>query len=135
MNTSPTPPRFDWTAVLALVCLALSWFWMSSLVTDLIAVRLHFHFYNMLTLMRSPESIVMGAGSADGTRDAWLFGTVCMAALFAPIAPLISSRKVAWLGCVVPLALMVLCGAILYHEYGGGGDAFADAHRFFCLSS
>jgi len=128
VNTNSTTTRFDWTAVLALVCLALSWFWMSSLVTDLFAVRLHFHFYDVLTLMLSPDRILIGAEGDGATLDAWLFGSVCMLALLAVLAPLISSRKVAWLGCVVPFALMVICGAILYHDFSG--EMFADNGKF-----
>src|ERR1700691_1751192 len=68
---SPMATRLDWTAVLAVACLACGWFWMSSLTTDLIAVRLHFHFYDVLTLLRNPRSILTGAGGDEGSVNAW----------------------------------------------------------------
>lgn len=101
----------------AVACLAGSWFFMSSLITDLGFVQLQFRFYNVLTLMHSPGRITIGVSGNGATRDAWLFGIVCAAALFAALAPAVSSRKAAWLGCVAPFALMALSGAILYHGF------------------
>jgi hypothetical protein len=99
----------------AVACLACGWFFLSLLRTDLGAAQLQFHFYDVLTLMRSPGRITTGLFGEEATRDAWLFGAVCVLALLAALAPTFSGRKAAWLGCVAPLALMILCGAILYH--------------------
>src|SRR5665213_382920 len=109
-NTAPTSalvPRLDWTVLLAVACLVLSWFFMSSLITDLGVMRLTFRFYNVLTLMHSPARIALGPYGSRATLDAWLFGTVCGLAALAALAPVFSRRKVAWLGCVAPFALMV----------------------------
>ena len=127
-NTAPTSalvPRLDWTVLLAVACLVLSWFFMSSLITDLGVMRLTFRFYNVLTLMHSPARIALGPYGSRATLDAWLFGTVCGLAALAALAPVFSRRKVAWLGCVAPFALMVLCGAILYHTISQ--DLLADS--------
>ncbi len=114
---SPSPSRPDWTVLAALVCLACGWFIFSSLTTDLGALQLQFHFYNVLTLMHSPRSIMTGADGGGATLDAWLFGTLCVAALLAAAAPVLSARRVAWLGCLAPAALMALCGLVLYHGF------------------
>jgi hypothetical protein len=116
--------RLDWTVLIAVACLACSWFFMSSLITDYGAVQLQFRFYNVLTLMHSPGRIVMGASGDGASWDAWLFGSVCAAAILAALAPAVSTRKAAWLGCVAPFALMALSGAILYH--GFSQDLVAD---------
>jgi hypothetical protein len=121
---SATARRPDWTVLVAVACLACSWFFMSSLVMDYGAVQLQFRFYNVLTLMHSPGRIVTGASGDGATWDAWLFGSVCAAAVLAALAPAVSTRKVAWLGCVAPIALMALSGAILYH--GFSQDLVAD---------
>jgi hypothetical protein len=71
----------------------------------------------VLTLMHSPGRIVTGAFGTGATWDARLFGSVCAAAILAALAPALSTRKVAWLGCVAPFALMTLSGAILYHGF------------------
>jgi hypothetical protein len=109
--------RLDWTVLVAVACLACSWFFMSALITDYGALRLQFRFYNVLTLMHSPGRIVTGAFGTGATWDAWLFGSVCAAAVLAALAPAVSTRKVAWLGCIAPFVLMALSGAILYHGF------------------
>ena len=112
---SAAAPRLDWTVVLAVACLVCSWFFMSSLITDLGVMQLRFRFYNVLTLIHSPARIAIGPYGGQATLDAWLFGTVCVLVILAALAPLVSPRKVAWLGCVAPFALMALCGVIMYH--------------------
>ncbi len=116
--------RLDWAVLLALACVVCGWFLMASLITDLGVMQLQFRFYNVLTLMHSPGAIATGAYGGRATLDAWLFGTLCGLAVLAALAPLVSRRKVAWLGCVAPFALMALCGAILYH--GLSQDLIAD---------
>jgi len=113
--TAALSPRPDWTVLLAVACLVCSWFFMNSLITDLGVMQLTFRFYNVLTLMHAPGRIAIGPYGDRATLDAWLFGTVCVLAALAALAPVISRRKIAWLGCVAPFALMALCGAILYH--------------------
>jgi hypothetical protein len=106
-----------WTVLPAVACVAAGWFFMSSLITDYGAVQLRFRFYNMLTLMHTPRRITTGASGEGTTLDAVLFGTVCAAAVVVALAPVWSTRKAAWLGCVAPLALMALTGAVLYHGF------------------
>jgi hypothetical protein len=50
------------------------------------------------------------------------FALVCLAALAAPLAPRLTGHAWAPLGELVPLALMLLCGTILYIE--ASRDAF-----------
>ena len=107
--------RLDWTVPFAVACVAFGWFFLSSLHTDLGAAQLRFHFYDALALMHAPGRVTTGPFGAAATRDAWLFGTVCVGALVAALAPMYSKTRAAWLGCVAPLALMMLTGAVLYH--------------------
>jgi len=119
-----TALRPDRTVLLAVACLVCSWFFMNVLVTDLGVMQLTFRFYNVLTLLHSPARIAIGPYGDGATLDAWLFGSVCVLAVLAALAPLVSRRKVAWLGCVAPFALMALCAAIMYH--GLSQDLIAD---------
>jgi hypothetical protein len=105
----------DWTVLLGVAGVVCGWFFFSSLTTDLGALQLQFYFYNVLTLMRAPARITIGASGDGATLDAWLFGTLCVVAVLAALAPLVSQRKIAWLGCLAPLALMALVGVVLYH--------------------
>jgi hypothetical protein len=129
--------QLHWTVLLGVGCTAVSWFALDSLVTDLRFARLGFRFYNVLTLMRSPDRILSGPGEG-GTLDAWLFGAVCAVCLLAALAPLVLSQRRAWLGCVAPFALMVVAGAVLYHGFtqdfiadsGSLGDTGSQLIRF-----
>lgn len=125
MNANPATVRPDWTVPLAAACVACSWFLMSSLNTDLGFMRLQFRFYNVLTLMRAPGRIVTGADGDGSTLDALWFGTLCALVNLVALAPMVSRRRIAWLGCVAPFALMALSGAILYH--GLSRDLIADS--------
>jgi hypothetical protein len=118
VDTNPAiTSRPDWSMLAATAGVACGWFFMNSLITDYDFVQFQFRFYNVLTLMHSPGTIATGA-SGDGARlDAWLFGTVCLLAVLAALAPALSPRKVAWLGCVAPFALMAFSGLVLYHGF------------------
>jgi len=134
----PVSRRLDWTVLVAVVLVAASWFAMSSLSTDLGFVQRQFRFYNVLTLMHAPRSIVTGVGGDAAHDDALRFGTLCVLALVAALLPLVSRRRAAWLGCIAPLVLMAIVGAVLYHELsqdlladtGGYGDTGSQFIRF-----
>jgi len=110
----PATRRPDWTVLVAAVLVGCSWFLMNSLTTDLGFLQIQFRFYNVLTLMHAPRVILTGAGGNGAHSDAMLFGTVCLLALLTALAPLVSQRRIAWLGCVAPLALMAIVGVVLY---------------------
>jgi hypothetical protein len=112
----------------AIACVVCSWFLMNSLTTDLGFLQIQFRFYDVLTLMHAPRSILTGAGGGSAKLDAWIFGTVCVVAILAALAPLVSQRRIAWLGCAAPFALMAIVGAILYHELSQ--DLLADNGSF-----
>ncbi len=125
---SATSPGLDWALLLPVIGVACGWFLMASLITDLGALQLQFRFYNVLTLMRSPGRIATGIRGDEAALEAWVFGAVCVAAVLVALAPLVSERRGAWLGCVAPFALMALCGLVLYH--GLSQDLITDDGSF-----
>jgi hypothetical protein len=134
----PATRRLDWTVLVAVACVACSWFLMNSLTTDLGFLQIRFRFYDVLTLMHAPRTILTGPGGDSARLDASIFGTVCALAILAALAPLVSPRRIAWLGCVAPFALMAIVGAILYHrlsqdmlaDNGSLGDTGSQIIRF-----
>jgi hypothetical protein len=48
-----------------------------------------------------------------------LFSVICLLCLLAPLLPHWRAARWAWLGYLVPLALMVICGALLYSKTSG----------------
>ena len=134
----PATRRLDWTVLVAVACVACSWFLMNSLTTDLGFLQIQFRFYDVLTLMHAPRAILTGPGGDSARLDASIFGTLCALVILAALAPLVSQRRIAWLGCVAPFALMALVGAILYHrlsqdliaDSGNLGDTGSQLIRF-----
>lgn len=135
---NPATRRLDWTVLVAVACVVCSWFVLNSLTTDLGFLQIRFKFYNVLTLMHAPRSILTGAAGDSAQVDAWIFGTVCAVAILAALAPLVSRHRIAWLGCVAPFALMAIVGAVLYHtlsqdlvaDNGNLGDTGSQIIRF-----
>ena len=78
--------------------------------------------------MHAPRVVITGTGGGSARLDAWLFGTICALAILVALAPLLSRKRIAWLGCVAPFALMALVGAILYHVLSQ--DLFTDDGSF-----
>ena len=134
----PATRRLDWTVLVAVACVACSWFLMNSLTTDLGFLQIQFRFYDVLTLMHAPRAILTGPAGDSARLDAAIFGTLCALAILAALAPLVSQRRIAWLGCVAPFALMAIVGAILYHrlsqdliaDSGSLGDTGSQIIRF-----
>jgi hypothetical protein len=48
-----------------------------------------------------------------------LFTILCLACVLAPLAPHLWRTRVAWLGYLAPLVLMVACGLLLYSKTSG----------------
>jgi len=113
-NIAPTR-QMDWLLLILVVCLACSWFLMSSLTTDLGFTQLQFRFYHLLALIRTPRLFFTGADGDVTPLDIRLFAVVCALVIVAALAPLYSKHRLAWLGCFAPFVLMVVVGAIVYH--------------------
>jgi hypothetical protein len=122
----------DSVVLIAAACLLLGWFFLNTLVTEVGPQRLTFRFYNMLSLIGNPARIITGIPEGHGL-ESFFFGLVCLAAASAIFAPYLSSRRAAWLACVIPLALMIACGLWLYLK--SSQDVIADTDRYGQLGS
>ena len=120
------------TELAAVACIALGWFGLATLVTDYGAFSVRFHFYNAWTLLASPARLLTGMQSGDGAQSC-AFGLLCVLALLGVLLPLRNAQRTAWLAYLAPLALMLVCGLVLYHE--GTLERFADSGRYGALES
>jgi len=66
-------------------------------------------------LRPSPTRRVFFFG-VEGSMQRILFGMVCVACLLSPLLPQWRPSRGAWLASLAPLALMVICGALLYSK-------------------
>jgi hypothetical protein len=102
--------------LLAIACVLAGWFWMNICVTKVGRLELGFHFYDMWELISRPALLLTGLRD-DHSAKQILFGILCLAAALAPLSSIYmhGSRR-AWLASFAPLALMVLCAAVLYYK-------------------
>ncbi len=101
-----------WPFWAAVAVVFVGWFPCDSLVTTVGALRLHFHFFDLASLIARPARIITGVNRGDALTLP--FGILCLAALAATLAPLAFRHRAAQFGPCAPLALMVVTGTILY---------------------
>jgi hypothetical protein len=112
-----------WPFWLAAAAVLIGWFPCDTLTTTVGALRLHFHFFDLASIIARPARIVTGVNRGDALTIP--FGVLCLGALAATVAPGFSARKIARFGPCAPLALMIFTGALLYAVTSG--DAFTAA--------
>ena len=108
-------PLPEWLWLVALALVFIGWFLSDTLVTTIGAVEFEFHFFDMAAVIAEPGRLFTGVSANLGYLTI-PFGLLCAAALAAPLAPYVSDSRLARLGRVAPLLLMLVCGAILYYE-------------------
>ncbi len=108
--------ELDASAKLAIICVVFGWFFMSTLVVSLGSLEHGVRFFDMGAVIANPMRLFFGV---DAPFERWLFGLLCLFCAAAPLAPFIWPAKSAWLACLAPLALMLLCAAILYSRTSG----------------
>ena len=116
-DASPGQPKvqLEPSEVIALGCLLLGWFVMNTLVTDLGAVQQTFRFYNVWTMLRDPARLATGMTGGDRAVSLG-FAVICLATATAILVPFRLRTPKSWLAYFAPLALMVVCGAVLWGE-------------------
>lgn len=110
--------RVDRQTWIALVCLAVGWFFLATLVTTVGPVKQKYHFFDMLTVILNPAWLLYGMGSSHPLESV-AFGVLALVVLVLPLAPFIVEKRSAWLLSVAPLALMLLSGYTLYKRTAG----------------
>jgi hypothetical protein len=112
------PPRVDAVALGAVLCIGIGWFVLGTLETEVAGFRLSFHFYDMWTVLAHPSRLLTGLSDGDRVRGV-LFGVVCLAVLAGAFVPRAGSGSRLRVACLAPLALMLICGALLYEKTSG----------------
>lgn len=111
-------PRVDAVAIGAAACILIGWFMLNTVVTEVAGIRLGFHFYNMWSVLAHPSRLLTGLADGDGIRGV-VFGTLCLAVLASAFVPQNRSVPHPRFASLAPLALMLVCGALLYEKTSG----------------
>jgi hypothetical protein len=129
--------RLDPLTWLALVCIIAGWFFLDTLVVSAGPWRRAVHFYELAAIIANPMRLFLGIDRAQ-LPAVIAFTLLCLGALCLPLAPFLSRIREAWLAYLVPLALMLICGAWLYARTSGdffntaadSGSLTSDVVRF-----
>ena len=115
--------ELPWPFWVSLAAVFVGWFPCDTLTTTVGALRLHFHFFDLASLIARPARLLTGIHRGDALTIP--FGVLCLAALAATLAPRFVRHPIARFGPCVPLGFMLLCGLILYSVTSG--DTFTAA--------
>ncbi|HTT01738.1 MAG TPA: hypothetical protein VMG11_06560 [Steroidobacteraceae bacterium] len=129
--TARAGARLDTAALVAVAVILIGWFALSTLVTEFAGFRQGFPFYEMWALVKNPARLFTGIG-ADHLQLA-VFGLLCIGALVGVFAPYRYPQRAAVLAYLIPLALMIACGILLYAR--ASSDYLADDGRYGSLGS
>jgi len=105
---------------LAVVCVLFGWFFMNTLVVTLGSLQHGVRFFDMSAVIADPSRLFF---DVDTPFHRICFCLTCLLCLSAPLAPHLVKKRSAWLGYLAPLALILVCGALLYSR--SSGDFFA----------
>ena len=111
-----------WPTLIAVGLVCVGWF-----VLDAVSLRVGhfisgFRFFELAALIARPTRLVTGVRDSDLLLTI-PFVLLCVAAIAVALAPRYVASPRARLGLFAPLALMILCGAILYDQ--AATDAFS----------
>ena len=104
------------SAKFALICVFFAWFFLDTLVVSVGSIKHGVRFFDAGAIIADPTRMFF---SIDTTFGVILFTILCLACVLAPLAPHLWRTRVAWLGYLAPLVLMVACGLLLYSKTSG----------------
>jgi hypothetical protein len=126
---APAPP--SWRATLAdaatqigasgwiaIVLTFLGWFVLDTLRVEWGPLRQSVHFYEIASVIKSPARFFAGSESSFSTATV-VFTLGCVLALLAPLTPYIWRNRLAWIGWMLPFALILVVGGWLYFKTSG----------------
>lgn len=104
------------TAQVAMICIAVGWFFMNTLTVTLSALEHGVRFFDLSAVIADPTRLFF---DVDTPWHRMAFGLTCLACLAAPLTPHWVKQRSAWLCYLAPLALMLICAALLYLRTSG----------------
>jgi hypothetical protein len=106
--------RLDVPSLVALALVAIGWFGMNTLVVNFGHLMQATRFYELGVVVLHPATMFLGVGSGHVVELTAFTLLGLLTILAAVAAPVMFSRRTAWLAGWGPLLLMLLCAALLY---------------------
>jgi hypothetical protein len=108
--------QIDGVSLWALLAIFIGWFFVDTLAVTLGSLRHGVRFFDISSAIADPTRIFFGV---DGSFQRIFFGFICLLCLLAALLPHWRTTRWAWLTYLAPLALMVICGVLLYSKTSG----------------
>jgi hypothetical protein len=106
--------RFGAPTLAALAALLAGWFFLNTIAIQISSdYGVGLSFWKLLAVLNSPAGLMNGLNGGAGNGGG-IYSFLCIAALVAPLAPQFWNDKRAYLGGLLPLALMLLVAALVY---------------------
>lgn len=108
--------QIDLWSKIAIACVFFGWFLLDTLVVTLGPVQHGVRFFDISAVIADPSRMFFGL---QGSLHRVFFIPLCLICLCAPLLPHVRRMRVLWLSYAAPLALLVICGAVLFSRTSG----------------
>jgi hypothetical protein len=108
--------EIELSSKIAIVCVFFGWFLVDTLVVTLGSLQHGVRFFDMSAVIADPSRMFFGL---QGSVHRVLFVPLCIICLIAPLLPHFRRIKILWLSYAAPLALMMVCGVLLFARTSG----------------
>ena len=108
--------QIELASKIAMVCVFFGWFLVDTLVVTLGSLQHGVRFFDMSAVIADPSRMFFGL---PGSAHRILFIPLCMVCILAPLLPHFRRMRALWLSYLAPLALMLICGALLFSRTSG----------------
>jgi hypothetical protein len=105
--------QMDGISLLAMLAIFIGWFFVDTLVVTFGELRHGVRFFDISSAILDPTRIFFGV---DDSLQRIVFALICLSCLLAPLWPHWRRSRLAWASYLAPLALMLLCGTLLYSK-------------------
>jgi hypothetical protein len=108
--------QIELASKIAIVCVFFGWFLVQTLAVTLGSLQHGVRFFDISAVIADPSRMFFGL---QGSVHRVFFIPLCIVCLVAPLLPHISRARVLWLSYIAPLALMLICGVLLFWRTSG----------------
>lgn len=114
-SLSSAPP-LDGVTLMSMLAIFVGWFFIDTLVVSVGSVQHGVRFFDISSAIANPMQIFFRVG---GSFQRVIFGAFCVACLLAPLLAHWRGSRWEWAAYMAPLALMLICAALLYSRTSG----------------
>jgi hypothetical protein len=108
--------QIELASKIAIVCVFFGWFLVDTLVVTLGSLQHGVRFFDLSAVIADPSRMFFGL---QGSVHRVFFIPLCIACILAPLLPHFGRIRVLWLSYIAPLALMLICGVLLFWRTSG----------------